>query len=47
MRKVGIWIDQKEAHIITLSEDAIHSKTIYSEVETRIRNEGEKKNFGR
>lgn len=47
MRKVGIWIDQKEAHIITLSEDVINSKTIYSEVETRIRNEGEKKQFGR
>jgi len=47
MRKVGIWIDLKEAHIITLSEGSIYSKTIYSEVETRIRNEGEKKQFGR
>ena len=47
MRKVGIWIDLKEAHIITLSEGSIYSKTIYSDVETRIRNEGEKKQFGR
>jgi hypothetical protein len=47
MRKVGVWIDLKEAHIITLSEGSIYSKTIYSEVETRIRNEGEKKQFGR
>lgn len=47
MRKVGIWIDQKEANLITLSEDAIHSKTIYSDIETRIRIKGEKKQFGR
>ncbi len=47
MRKVGIWIDQKEANIITLNKGAIHSKTIYSEIETRIRIEGEKKQFGR
>jgi len=47
MRKVGIWIDQKEANIITLTKNAIHSKTIYSDVETRIRLEGEKKQFGR
>ena len=47
MRKVGIWIDQKEANLITLSENAIHSKTIYSDIETRIRIKGEKKQFGR
>ena len=47
MRKVGVWIDQKEANIITLNRGAIYSKTIYSDVETRIRIEGEKKQFGR
>jgi hypothetical protein len=47
MRQVGIWIDQKEAHIITFSQGAVYSKTIYSDVETRIRDEGEKKQFGR
>jgi len=47
MRKVGIWIDQKEANLITLTKNAIHSKTIYSDIETRIRTEGETKQFGR
>ncbi len=47
MRKVGIWIDQKEAHIITLSESKVYSKTIYSDIDTRIRVDGEKKQFGR
>ena len=48
MRNVGVWIDQKEANIITLvNEDAIKTKTIYSDVETRIRVEGEKKQSGR
>ena len=47
MRKVGIWIDQKEANLITLTKNAIHSKTIYSDIETRIRTEGESKQFGR
>jgi hypothetical protein len=47
MRKVGIWIDQREANIISLKEGAIFSKTIYSDIETRIRIEGEKKQFAR
>lgn len=47
MRKIGVWIDQKEANIITLSRDGDYSKTIYSDIETRIRVEGEKKQFGR
>ena len=48
MKNVGVWIDQKEANIITVAdEDAIKTKTIYSDVETRIRVEGEKKQFGR
>ncbi len=47
MRKVGIWIDQKEANLITLTKKAVHSKTIYSDIESRVRIEGEKKQFGR
>jgi len=47
MRKIGIWIDQKEANLITLNKNVIHSKTIYSDIETRIRIDGEKKQFGR
>lgn len=48
MKNVGVWIDQKEANIITLvNDEAIKTKTIYSDVETRIRIEGEKKQFGR
>ena len=47
MRKLGIWIDQKEANLITLTKKSVHSKIIYSEIETRIREEGEKKQFGR
>ena len=47
MRKVGIWIDQKEANLITLTSNAINTKTIYSDIESRIRIEGETKQFGR
>jgi len=48
MKNVGVWIDQKEANIITVGDDdSISSKTIYSDVETRVRIEGEKKQFGR
>lgn len=47
MRKIGIWIDQKEANIISLIDKTIASKTIYSDVETRVRIEGESKQFGR
>lgn len=47
MRKLGIWIDQKEANLITLTKKSVQSKIIYSEIETRIREEGEKKQYGR
>ena len=48
MKNVGVWIDQKEANVITLeNEGAIKTKTIYSDIETRVRVEGEKKQFGR
>lgn len=48
MKNLGVWIDQKEANIITVDEDqSIKTKTIYSDVETRVRIEGEKKQFGR
>lgn len=47
MKKVGVWIDQREANIINLENEAIQKKTIYSDIETRVRVEGEKKQFGR
>jgi len=47
MRKIGIWIDQKEANLITLTKNDVYSKTIYSDIETRVRIDGEKKQFGR
>lgn len=48
MKNVGVWIDQKEANIITVGEDdSIRSKTIYSDVETRVRIDGEGKQYGR
>ena len=47
MKKTGIWLDQKEANIITLIGDIVNSKTIYSDIETRERFEGETKAFGR
>lgn len=47
MRKVGVWIDQKEANLITVTRKDVLSKTIYSDIETRVRVEGEKKQYGR
>ncbi len=47
MKKVGIWLDQKEANIITISDDKQELKTIYSEIETRERFPGEGKKYGR
>jgi len=47
MKKIGIWLDQKEANIITLLDDSFQKKTIYSDIEFRERYDGEKKQFGR
>ena len=47
MRNTGVWIDQREANIIVIEDSNIATKTIYSDVETRVRVEGEKKQFGR
>ena len=47
MKRIGIWIDQREANIIELDKKSVETKTIYSDVETRVRVEGEKKQFGR
>jgi pantothenate kinase-related protein Tda10 len=43
----GIWIDLKKAIIIFLEGKSATSKTIYSNIETRERYEGEGKVFGR
>ena len=47
MKKVGIWLNQKEADIITLENNALKYKTIYSDIETHERIPGESKQFGR
>ena len=47
MKQVGIWLDQKEANIITLLDKSQNYKTIYSDIETRERFPGESKQFGR
>ncbi len=47
MKKVGIWLDQKEANVITLFENTQKNKIIYSDIETRERFEGETKQYGR
>lgn len=33
MRKVGIWIDKEKAHIVTLTDDKEHFRTLESELE--------------
>jgi hypothetical protein len=49
MKKIGIWIDLKEANIVTLDNEGTvqNYKTMYSEIETRERIPGESKKFGR
>lgn len=47
MKRSGIWIDQREANIITFDDSTLSTKTIYSDVESRIRIDGEGKKFGR
>jgi hypothetical protein len=47
MKKAGIWLDQKEAKVITLADDSEEIKTIYSQIETRERIPGESKIYGR
>lgn len=34
MKKVGIWIDKEKAHIVTLSDDKEHFRTLESNLET-------------
>jgi len=47
MKKAGIWLDQKEAKVITLADDSEEISTIYSQIETRERTPGESKIYGR
>jgi hypothetical protein len=47
MKKAGIWLDQKEAKVITLNEGAEEIKTIYSQIETRERIPGESRTYTR
>ena len=43
--KVGVWLDSEKAYIISLFEDRHVMETIESEVESRVRYEGETKSF--
>ena len=47
MKKVGIWIDQKAANVISIDENQEQTETIYSEIDNRERFPGEGKQFGR
>jgi hypothetical protein len=47
MDRIGVWIDQREANLIKVTDKGVMSKTIYSDIETRIRIAGEKKQFSR
>lgn len=33
MKKIGIWLDKEKAHLVTLKNEDVRFKTIYSEIE--------------
>ena len=46
-KKVGIWLDSEKAYIISLIDGREKLEKIESNVESRVRYEGEKKSFSR
>ncbi len=46
-KKVGIWLDHEKAYVITLKEGTQDIERIESNVESRVRFEGETKQFSR
>lgn len=46
-KQTGIWLDLKQAIVITLFEDGYKLKIIESEIQVKERYDGEKKKFGR
>ena len=46
-KKIGIWIDTKQAVIIKLAQNKHTLKKIESQIETRERVPGEQKKYGR
>ena len=44
-KQVGVWLDSEKAYIISLFEDRHVMETIESEVESRVRYEGETKSY--
>jgi hypothetical protein len=44
-KKVGVWIDSERAYIISLFDDRHVMETVESNVETRVRYEGETKSY--
>jgi hypothetical protein len=46
-KKLGIWLDHEKAYLISLEGEQVHVETVQSKYETRVRYEGEGKNFRR
>ncbi|MBK6506233.1 MAG: hypothetical protein IPG02_11310 [Ignavibacteria bacterium] len=46
-KKAGIWIDTQKAFIVTLDKSGHATKTILSQIETKVRIAGESKDFTR
>ena len=46
-KNVGIWLDNEKAYIITLIDGNENVEKIESNIETRVRIEGEKKSYSR
>jgi hypothetical protein len=46
-QKIGIWIDQSKASLVSVIEKDASMRTIPSQISTRIRVDGEGKDFGR
>ncbi|MEX1188792.1 MAG: hypothetical protein WED33_05995 [Bacteroidia bacterium] len=46
-QKMGIWIDQSKAALVSVNENKASMRTISSPIEKRTRKDGEGKDFGR
>lgn len=46
-KKVGVWLDCERAHVISVEEGKHMLETLESNIETRVRFEGESKSFSR
>jgi len=46
-KKTGVWLDRRSAYVVTLKNGGHHLKIITSDVDFRIREEGESKDYTR